>query len=167
MAGQRVAACGRNVSVEVARRGKAEVRRLRMWARRGGEGVVRCEGVREVIDWISVWVRERGRGGGVVGRLGAFESGSSLFSSSLYASEKDLDGVGMGLRGGEGGGERARVEASRFLRRIVAREAMLRGLYGCGRVVVSVAAFMVGVVVLAASSTMALRTENMDSTNLG
>lgn len=166
MAGQRVAARGRKVEVEVARRGKAEVRRLRMWARRGGEGVVRWEGVRVMMDVISVWMRERGRGGGVVG-CGEVGSSSSSPSWLLFSCEKGLDGVGVGLRGGDGGGESGRVEASRFEWRMEAREAMLSGLYGWGRVVVSVLALMAGVDVLAASSTMALRTEKRDATNLG
>ncbi len=120
IAGQRVAARGRKLSVEVARMGKAEVRRLRMWARRVGEGVVRWDGVREVMDVIRVWVFERGRGGGDEGRGG--EVGSSSSFSLLGLERRVVDS-----EGGDGG-DSGRIEASRFARRMEAREVMLSGL---------------------------------------
>lgn len=131
MAGQSVAASGRNVSVFVARTGRAEVRSVRMPALRGAEGVVRWAGVREAMDFTRVWVFERGTGGGVVLRGGV---GGSLSSGG---SE-----VVVGSGGGEDGGASGRVLASRFERRREARSEMVVEWYACGRVVVSLSDVM-------------------------
>lgn len=127
-----------------------------MPALRGAEGVVRCAGVREAIDFTRRWVFERGAGGGVVLRGGIGGSSSSGVSEEL---------VGSG--GGEDGGENGRVLASRFERRREASSEMVVGWYDCRRVVVSVSDVMAWVDAFAASSTMAFKTEKSDSTNLG
>lgn len=64
------AAMGRKVSVSGARIGKAVARRVRMWVRRGGEGVVRWAGVRFTMEVMRVWVLDGAAGGGGGGSVG-------------------------------------------------------------------------------------------------
>ena len=154
--GYKVAAMGRKVSVPARERmGMAVVRRERREMRRGGEGVVRWWGVRVVIWVRRVWVFEGGEGGGEVGS--GSESGGFWLSCCCSCEG-----------GGDGGGERGRVDCSRFERRRDARAGMVIGLYIFGRRE-SLVWFevMVGVGVLDASSTMALRTEKRDETSVG
>ena len=117
MTGHRVAAMGRKLSVLEERMGRAEVRSVRIPNRRAGEGVVRCEGVRDVIEVIRVSVFDKGAGGGDNGRGG--EEGRSSSGSRV--------GTGGGDAGGDAGGEISRVICSRLVRRIEARSAMLIG----------------------------------------
>ena len=116
-AGYSVAAMGRKVSVPAERTGMAVVRRERREMRREGEGVVRWEGVRVVIEVRRVWVLEGGGGGGVDGREGGSEFVGSWFSCGC-----------SGSGGWGGGGERGRVDCSRFERRRDARAGMVIGL---------------------------------------
>ena len=155
-AGYKVAAMGRKVSVPARERtGMEVVRRERREMRREGEGVVRWEGVRVVIEVRRVWVFEGGGGGGVDERGSTSSSVGSLFSCSCSG-------------GAEGGGERGRVDCSKFERRRDARAGMVIGLYISGRRESRVwFEVMVGVGVLDASSTMALRTEKRDETRAG
>ncbi len=113
IAGKSVAVRGRKVVVSGARSGRVVVRRLRIEDRRGGEGVVRWEGVRLTMEVRRVVVFEGGGGGGVPVRGG---------------EEGEVGELGADV--GSGGGERERVLATRLERRREARAGMLRGWYG-------------------------------------